>query len=407
MSAPEFDPVDLDLLRLLAVDARLSQRELARRVSMSAPAVAERVARLERAGIIRGYRAEIDRERLGFPLVAIIGIEAVQGVEQQNLLKSLRTMPEVEDVHLITGPRDLLVRVQGPRPRSPQGVPLQRHLAAARRPTDRDVRGHGRDGGQALRCRTDRVGPPEHRLMCEIVAAAWPEPRPLRTLLERAVELERFGIDGFGWGVAWLDNGRDGGPRVRGYRSVTSLVDDTEGRDTLGPVESPRFVVHLRRPTLLSTVDLADTQPFVADDGRFALAHNGRFEHHERFRPRFAGRLAGRADSEVGFRVFEQLLRDGVPAPVALRRMFDDLGGHGNLVVLTADGELVALADHHLNPFWWFELDGGVVASTACHSDDDSVFRLVFTDALAPRPVARDGQVIAGPTTATMPSIIT
>ncbi|MGH9116849.1 MAG: Lrp/AsnC family transcriptional regulator [Acidimicrobiales bacterium] len=112
MDAAELDAVDLDLLRLLAVDARLSQRELARRVSMSPPAVAERVARLERAGVIRGYRAEIDRERIGFPLVAIIGIEAVQGVEQQGLLKSLRTMPEVEDVHLITGPRDLLVRLR-------------------------------------------------------------------------------------------------------------------------------------------------------------------------------------------------------------------------------------------------------------------------------------------------------
>jgi DNA-binding Lrp family transcriptional regulator len=109
---PELDAIDLELLQLLAADARLSQRELARRVSMSAPAVAERVARLERSGVIRGYLAEVDRERVGFPLVAIIGIEAVQGVEQANLLKALRAMPEVEDVHLITGPRDLLVRLR-------------------------------------------------------------------------------------------------------------------------------------------------------------------------------------------------------------------------------------------------------------------------------------------------------
>jgi DNA-binding Lrp family transcriptional regulator len=108
----ELDAIDLEILRLLAADARLSQRELARRVSMSPPAVADRVARLERSGVIRGYHAEIDRERLGYPLVAIIGVEAVQGVEQANLLKSLRAMPEVEDVHLITGPRDLLVRLR-------------------------------------------------------------------------------------------------------------------------------------------------------------------------------------------------------------------------------------------------------------------------------------------------------
>jgi Lrp/AsnC family transcriptional regulator for asnA, asnC and gidA len=112
VAASELDATDLELLRLLAIDARLSQRELARRVTMSAPAVAERIARLERAGVIRGYRAEIDRDKLGFGLVAIIGIEAVQGSEQAALLKSLRAMPEVEDVHLITGPRDLLVRVR-------------------------------------------------------------------------------------------------------------------------------------------------------------------------------------------------------------------------------------------------------------------------------------------------------
>ncbi|MGH9245081.1 MAG: Lrp/AsnC family transcriptional regulator [Acidimicrobiales bacterium] len=112
MDAPELDGIDLQLLHLLADDARMSQRELARRVSMSAPAVADRLTRLERAGVIRGYRAELDREKLGFPLVAIIGIEAIQGAQQAGLLDTLRAMPEVEDVHLITGPRDLLVRVR-------------------------------------------------------------------------------------------------------------------------------------------------------------------------------------------------------------------------------------------------------------------------------------------------------
>ncbi|MGH9116848.1 MAG: class II glutamine amidotransferase [Acidimicrobiales bacterium] len=244
--------------------------------------------------------------------------------------------------------------------------------------------------------------------MCEIVAAAWPEPRPLMGLLERAMQVERFGIDGFGWGVAWLDDvDRGAGSRVRGYRSVRSLADDADGRRRLGPVTSQRFVIHLRRPSLLSTIDLADTQPFVADAGRFALAHNGRFDRHESFRARHADRLSGRADSEVGFRVFERLVGDGAPARSALRRTLHDLGGYGNLVYLGADGELVALGDHHLNPFWRFELDDGVVASTACHSEDDSVFRLVFGDASSPLPVTRDGLSVAGASTATSPSTTT
>ncbi len=73
--------------------------------------------------------------------------------------------------------------------------------------------------------------------------------------------------------------------------------------------------------------------------------------------------------------------------------MCEMVGAYGGLVYLGADGELVALRDHYLNPFWRFELDGGVVASAGCHSDDDSVFRLVFADAVMPAPVARTGDV--------------
>jgi Lrp/AsnC family leucine-responsive transcriptional regulator len=79
---------------------------------MSAPAVAERVARLERAGVIRGYRAEIDRGALGFPLVVYVGVVAVQGADQPRVVEALRGMPEVEDVHIVTGPKDLLLRLR-------------------------------------------------------------------------------------------------------------------------------------------------------------------------------------------------------------------------------------------------------------------------------------------------------
>jgi Lrp/AsnC family transcriptional regulator, leucine-responsive regulatory protein len=106
------DGVDLAILRLLAADARLSHRALARTVGMSAPAVALRVARLEGAGVIRGYRAEIDRALLGYPLVVYIGVVAVQGEDQSTLVTALREMPEVEDVSVVTGPKDLLVRLR-------------------------------------------------------------------------------------------------------------------------------------------------------------------------------------------------------------------------------------------------------------------------------------------------------
>jgi Lrp/AsnC family leucine-responsive transcriptional regulator len=106
------DPHDLAILRLLVADARLSQRAVARQVGMSAPAVADRIARLERTGIIRGYRADIDRALLGYALVVYVGVVAVQGGDQPALVRALRELPEVEDVQVVTGPKDLLVRLR-------------------------------------------------------------------------------------------------------------------------------------------------------------------------------------------------------------------------------------------------------------------------------------------------------
>src|SRR6266542_2201138 len=111
-AGPILDEQDLAILRLLVGDARMSQRRLAREVGMSAPAVAERVARLERAGVIRGYRADVERAALGYDLVVYIGVVAVQGADQPQVVSALRSMREVEDVHVVTGPKDLLVRLR-------------------------------------------------------------------------------------------------------------------------------------------------------------------------------------------------------------------------------------------------------------------------------------------------------
>lgn len=107
------DDTDLAILELLVSDARASQRRIAREVGMSPPAVAERIARLERAGLIRGYRAEIDRARLGFPLVVYVSVVAVNTLKQPyEVLDELRGLPEVEDVAIVAGPMDLILRLR-------------------------------------------------------------------------------------------------------------------------------------------------------------------------------------------------------------------------------------------------------------------------------------------------------
>ncbi|MGC2192564.1 MAG: Lrp/AsnC family transcriptional regulator [Candidatus Dormiibacterota bacterium] len=106
------DPTDLQILVLLLRDARRSVRGIAAEVRMSAPAVAERIARLERHGVIRGYRAEIDWSRLGYGLLVYIRVTGVQGSEQAATVAELRRLPEVEQVEVVTGDSDLLVRLR-------------------------------------------------------------------------------------------------------------------------------------------------------------------------------------------------------------------------------------------------------------------------------------------------------
>ncbi|HEY6538079.1 MAG TPA: Lrp/AsnC family transcriptional regulator [Candidatus Dormibacteraeota bacterium] len=106
------DPVDLRILVLLLQDARRSIRGIASDVGMSAPAVAERIARLERHGVIRGYRAEIDWARLGYGVLVYIRVTGMQGSEQAATVARLRQLPEVEQVEVVTGDSDLLVRLR-------------------------------------------------------------------------------------------------------------------------------------------------------------------------------------------------------------------------------------------------------------------------------------------------------
>lgn len=107
------DDVDLAILELLVRDARASQRRIAREVGMSPPAVAERIGRLERTGVIRGYRAELDRTRLGFSMVVYVSVIAVNTLKQPDeVLRALWALPEVEDVAIVAGPMDLMLRLR-------------------------------------------------------------------------------------------------------------------------------------------------------------------------------------------------------------------------------------------------------------------------------------------------------
>lgn len=108
----EVDDLDLALLRALATDARQSQRALARQIEMSPPAVADRLARLERSGVIRGYRADIDWAALGLPVVVYLAVTAAGGTDLSDIIREIQELPEAETMSVVTGGLDLLVRLR-------------------------------------------------------------------------------------------------------------------------------------------------------------------------------------------------------------------------------------------------------------------------------------------------------
>jgi Lrp/AsnC family leucine-responsive transcriptional regulator len=96
------DDANLQLLAELQQDARLSFAELGRRVGLSSPAVAERLARLEEDGVITGYRAEVDPRALGLELGVVIRIRPAPR-ELRKVAELAQRTPEVVECQRITG----------------------------------------------------------------------------------------------------------------------------------------------------------------------------------------------------------------------------------------------------------------------------------------------------------------
>ncbi|GAA4438690.1 Lrp/AsnC family transcriptional regulator [Phytohabitans houttuyneae] len=106
------DDIDLRLVELLRANARLSYAELARQVGLSAPAVHDRVGKLESGGVIRGYRADAEPEAIGLGVTALIGIVQDSGGDTDDVLEALRGMPEIESCYFMAGVESFLLKVR-------------------------------------------------------------------------------------------------------------------------------------------------------------------------------------------------------------------------------------------------------------------------------------------------------
>lgn len=105
----DIDDISWMILEIMQEDARISYKELGERIGLSAPAATERVRRLEKAGVIQGYRAKLDFAKLGFPVFAIVRVTA-RGSEAK-IGEWAETRPEVIECQRVTGAESHVVRV--------------------------------------------------------------------------------------------------------------------------------------------------------------------------------------------------------------------------------------------------------------------------------------------------------
>ncbi|RUM49243.1 MAG: Lrp/AsnC family transcriptional regulator [Marinomonas sp.] len=104
------DKINWKLLKALEENARLSYSELAKLVHLSAPAVAERIKKLEEQGVITGYRATINLEKAGIPITALVECE-VYRTQERAFKELVLSLDEVVDCYNITGPSAFILRV--------------------------------------------------------------------------------------------------------------------------------------------------------------------------------------------------------------------------------------------------------------------------------------------------------
>jgi len=107
------DTVDLLILRELRDDCKRPMRELAQKLRMHPNTLLQRIKRLEKTKLIRRYHADIDFKELGFDMHAIVMIKIRKsGLQEDNLLKSVANLPEVQSLYAVTGGADCIAIVK-------------------------------------------------------------------------------------------------------------------------------------------------------------------------------------------------------------------------------------------------------------------------------------------------------
>jgi Lrp/AsnC family leucine-responsive transcriptional regulator len=117
----DFDAIDRQILLILREEGRASHAALAKAVGLSAPAVGERVRKLEQAGVIRGYRAVLDPDALGLDICAFVAIAPQPRKPATELVERLLSLPEIEELHAVAGNYAYIAKVRVPNTQALDG----------------------------------------------------------------------------------------------------------------------------------------------------------------------------------------------------------------------------------------------------------------------------------------------
>jgi DNA-binding Lrp family transcriptional regulator len=111
--SPLLDAIDRRILAELQADGRMTNVELARRAGISAPPCLRRMRRLEETGVIRGYHADTDPQKLGWPITffAVVGLDSQRASVLAAFEALAATWPEVRECHMIRGGGDFLLKL--------------------------------------------------------------------------------------------------------------------------------------------------------------------------------------------------------------------------------------------------------------------------------------------------------
>lgn len=106
------DAIDLRILEILQRDARVTQQDIARRVKLSQPSVADRIRKLEARGVILGYFAKVDPAHLGKDITAFIGVGISHPKYFEQFGKKVLAIPDILECHRVAGNESYLLKIR-------------------------------------------------------------------------------------------------------------------------------------------------------------------------------------------------------------------------------------------------------------------------------------------------------